>query len=515
MPGYLTPDFPPDNQQFVRRIVLPASNKWTAVFDGLLLDLTRPWNWQKQGEMTPDEVADWWSQRYAEFTSNFSEAPEYDTPENVDGEPVQPWYEQLEDWIIAGFLAITFTPLAALTYTTTVPKIRVALRTGNIGALFKVLINGVEVWTGDSYAPLTDFIEQVFDNPSPEVGATVHVIHNGVGAHPGLTTAKLEYVRGDAVAAMVATILRADPTGCGIQWSQDNGGTWETIDLATCITGLANDAITQAINDGRIAQPGGQPGGQTPPPATTCRTYHVELPANSQWHLPFGLGYGDTIQVQNLSGTWTDGTPQWYCTDGATFELGGCFAGGKSHDSLDPLNPGSYHMSLIMKAGATWYDMPLAPFTQNSGTTPLEVIFQANDGTLNDNTGSISFDVTVCSGAAYMTLSLLSGTTGPTLVSAGVVYEFQANYNAGAYCYGGFEMGQPANIEIVSGGTGSAYWSEGGNIQSGDIYYGGNPHAFGFGPWPTGVLEPKCSRLDLNGTPIPYTFRVRFTNIGA
>lgn len=402
MTGYLTPDNVPNDQWFVRHIVLPADPQWCSVFDGMLLDLTFPNNWQPQGALTPQYMADWFWDHYAQFTENHVEAPEYDTPENVDGAPVQPWYEALEDWIIAGFLAVTFTPQAALVYQTTVPKLRVAFRTGDIGALFRVLINGLEVWTGDSYSTITDFLERDFDLTGYASPVTVRIEHNGAGENVPTGRAKLEYVRGDAVASMVATILRADPSGCGIQWSTDNGGQWNTIDLSACIATLADGQINQAIQDGRIAVPGGQPSGTYPPIPGVCKSYHVSLNGNGRWVLPFGLYFNDSVLISNVSGAWSDGSPAWFCPDGSSFGLGICGPGGQSHESGDVLNPGAYHMALVMQAGETWYPAPVGTaFVQQSGATPLQVMFQANDGSLSDNTGTIEFDVVVCSTQEY------------------------------------------------------------------------------------------------------------------
>lgn len=398
---WLTPNAPQPHKQFTRRLVIPAASDFLGLVNGALFELCQQKNWQQDGDMTPQETADWFLAWWREYLNNENEPPNWDTAENVDGQPAQPWYEQLEDWIIQGFLAITFTPLAALVYQTTVPKIRVAIRTGNIGALFKVLINGIEVWTGDSYAPIIDLIDQTFDNPNPGSAATVQVIHYGNG--PNVSgESKLEFVRGEAVESMVATILRADPGGCGIQWSTDNGGQWETIDLVECIQTLAGGQIDQYILEGKIAVPGGQPGGMYPPIPGQCKTFHVVLGANSQWMLPFGLYYGDTVRVQNLTGAWSDGSPAWFCPDGTSFGLGVCGPGGQTHETGDVLNPGDYHMALVMQVGSTWYTAPVsAEFKQTSGITPLAVMFQANDGSLSDNTGTIEFDLLCCSETEY------------------------------------------------------------------------------------------------------------------
>lgn len=396
---FLTPDFPPEHRFYSRRLLIPATAEFLGLVNGALSELCQAHNWEKDGEMTEDEAAEFFLSMFQAYLKNQNEPPDWENPDELDGLPEQPWYDELADWIIAGFLAITFTPQAAVTYTATVPKLRIAFRTGNLGALFRVLINGVEVWTGDSYAPVTDLIEQVFDMSAETEPYTVRIEHNGVGDNINGTEAKLEVIRGKAVADMVATILRADPTGCGVQWSTDNGDTWDTVDLATCITGLANDAIIQAVNSGYLQRAGGQPGPSAPPEPETCKTYHVVLQANGQWLLPSGLLFGDTLIVENVSGGWTDGAGLWFCPDGGDYILGQCGAPG-SHEEGDVLNPGAYHMALVMQAGETWYAAPLTLFTQESGTTALPVVFQANDGSLSDNAGSIAFDVTVCTAAA-------------------------------------------------------------------------------------------------------------------
>ena len=407
---WLTPNAPAPHKFFTRRLLIPAASDFLGLVNGALFELCQVHNWQQDGDMTPQETADYFLELWRQYLQNDNEPPAWDTPENVDGQPEQPWYEQLEDWIIQGFLAVTFTPLAALVYQTTVPKLRVAIRTGNLGALFKVLINGVEVWTGDSYGPITDIIEQVFDLSAETEPATVQIVHMGQN-ETVVGDAKLEVVRGDAVAQMVQTILRGDPGGCGIQWSLDNGGSWNTIDLALCIATLADGQIDQAIRDGRLAVPTGQPGPQLPPAPGTCTTYHVKLDGNQQWRLPSGLGYGDTVQVLNMSGGWSDNGAAWWCPTGQVYLLGGCSDVGRRHDTGDVL-ASAWHMALVMQVDTTWYDTPTAAFQQLSGTDPLPVVFQANDGSLSDNTGSIEFDVEVCSNGWSHTFDFTTGMHG-------------------------------------------------------------------------------------------------------
>src|SRR5512147_1979570 len=324
MAHWLTPDTPPEDKFYFRTLRIPAASDFLGLVNGALIELALTHNYEVSGDMSAQDTADMFLTEMLTFWHNQNEPPDWEAPDDLDGEPEQPWYEDLADWIIAGFLAITFTPQAAIVYQSTVPRLRIAIRTGDLGALFRVLINGVEVWTGDSYGVNVDLIEQTFDMSAETEPYTVRIEHNGIGEGHGLSRAKLEVVRGKALAEMVATILRADPTGCGIQWSQDNGDTWETVDLADCITTLAEEAIAQAIEDGIIAQQGTQQGPQPALSPGQCQTFHVVLSANGQWICPVPVSEDDTINVANATGGWTDGTPAWYCPDGNSYGLGHC-----------------------------------------------------------------------------------------------------------------------------------------------------------------------------------------------
>lgn len=393
---WLTPNAPEPHKFFTRRLLIPAASDFLGLVNGALFELCQQHNWEQDGDMTPEETASFFMDLWRQYLENENEPPEWDTPENVDGEPAQPWYEQLEDWIIQGFLAVTFTPLAALVYSTTVPKIRVAIRTGNIGALFRVLINGVEVWTGDSYSPITDILEQVFDNPNPGSAATVRVIHNGNGGH-GADEVKLEYIRGEAVSDMIQTILRGDPGGCGIQWSLDNGGSWNTVDLSYCISTLARDQILQAIQDGIIATPQQQGPTNSPGPGS-CETFNVSLSANSAWVCPTPVNEGDTIDITDMVGSWNDGSGlgalgPWFCPDGGSYGLGVCGGGGDTSET-DPL-PTANHMSLVGHVGEEWFSAA-SQYAVPTGVENGQVILQANDATIADNLGAITCKVEIC-----------------------------------------------------------------------------------------------------------------------
>lgn len=403
---WLTPDTPPEHQTFTRRQDIPAALDFIGVMDGLYLELTKPDNWEQYGTMTPEETAQWFNDHYDAWTENQNDPPDADSADNLDGHTKYPWYEQLSDWIIEGFLAITFTTNAALVYQATVPKLRIAIRTGNIGALFRVLINGVEVWSGDSYSAITDVIDQFFDTSALTPPYTVRVEHLGAGPNiPGGTTPKLEYIREESVIEMVQTILRADPSGCGIQWSLDNGGTWETIDLATCITGLANDAIDQAIADGKIGAPGQGPIPGTPPAPNTCYIFNVEISANGTWACPIQVDTGDSVTIDTATGAWSDGNTfldRWFCPDGHIFFVNIC-GPTTLDDGTDPY-PTAHHMELIGHVSNVGYFRPLSGvYSVPNGTVGQQLTLGANDITPENNQGSIHVKVTVCKSACVNT----------------------------------------------------------------------------------------------------------------
>lgn len=399
---WLTPNAPPEHRQYVRRVVIPADIAFLAPVSGALVELTFPSAWEKDGELTPEETALIFSGIYQQFLPFENPPPEWETPDDLDGTPEQPWYDDLADWIIAGFLAITFTPQAAIVYQATVPRLRVAIRTGNLGALFRVLINGVEVWTGDSYGPITDLIEEVFDMSAETVPYTVRIEHNGIGEGHGLSEAKLEVVREGALAEMVQTILRADPEGCGIQWSLDDGGTWETIDLATCITGLAQDAIQDAIDNGVIDRPGGQPPPSEPPAPGQCASWHVTLVPGARWLLPSPVNYNDTVVITGAAGGWSIGELAWYCPDGSRYLVGACSEELKTHLESDLLNPDAYHMEPVALIGETYVNVTGAPHVVTETTTEADLFITANTGLTGVPSGEISFDVELCRDSGWV-----------------------------------------------------------------------------------------------------------------
>jgi hypothetical protein len=195
--------------------------------------------------------------------------------------------------------------------------------------------------------------------------------------------------------------LRACTLDCGIEYSTDGGDTWTCISLENCISDIFDGKLSDALQDGTVQGGTGQQGPQSPPAPGVCRTYHVRLNARDQWHCPSPVSTGDTIQISNAVGGWFDGSVFWRCPDGSSYALGGCDAGAKTHVSGDPLNPGAYHMALIGKIGATYFDPLNSVYTVPAGITSQDLFIQANDGSLSDNMGEVEFDIAVCTGVEW------------------------------------------------------------------------------------------------------------------
>lgn len=145
---------------------------------------------------------------------------------------------------------------------------------------------------------------------------------------------------------------------------------------------------------------GAQSGNGTlqPSPGGGCQIYHMTLNGREQAVLPTPVNTGDTVIISNLRGVWYDGTGLWYCGNGGLFFAGVC--GPTGNNGADPL-PGSSHMALLTKVGGVFHNISDgAIYTIPAAVSNLLLIFQANDSTLTDDGGDISFDVTVCNNQA-------------------------------------------------------------------------------------------------------------------
>jgi len=147
---------------------------------------------------------------------------------------------------------------------------------------------------------------------------------------------------------------------------------------------------------GQIPGSSEQPPPSDPPAAGDCQTFLVTLNGSSRWLCPFPVSEGNTILIEDASGGWSDGTINWFCPNGGFYTLGLC-GSPSAPVGTDPL-PSVAHMRLVGAYGSTptYFDASAGLFTIPSGESGDQLILQANDDSLSDNTGSISFKVTIC-----------------------------------------------------------------------------------------------------------------------
>lgn len=194
--------------------------------------------------------------------------------------------------------------------------------------------------------------------------------------------------------------IRLKPTNfCMLQLSVDGGATWSDVaDLSACAEAAVVAGIDDAILGGRIA-----PGGQLPPSPSPdpggCTSYDIQLDGAQLWLCPVTVSDGDSVQIENSRGGWTDQNiigSGWSCPEGTLYALGMCGAANGT-SGTDPI-PTISHMRLIAGYGATpsYVDAFDTTITIPGGTGDTDFWLQANDGVLSDNAGSISAKVTVC-----------------------------------------------------------------------------------------------------------------------
>jgi hypothetical protein len=161
----------------------------------------------------------------------------------------------------------------------------------------------------------------------------------------------------------------------------------------------------------------GQPGeGAHQPGSGQSECYSGRLLGTGQWYLPTLVSAGDTIEITDPSGAWHDGAfSAWRCPDGNIFFAGGCIAS-TATDGGDPL-PSQPHMSLIAEIAGTFYPVLTGGvFTVPGGVSGEPVTLQANDGTLTDNAGEISFKACVTNNQAGTFRHVFNLATTPGII---------------------------------------------------------------------------------------------------
>lgn len=233
--GFPTPSDIPEELDCYN-LPVPASSEWAGLVSGAIAALTDERNWyQTVGGILPADAAAA-ARGLLEAQTDCpvqqdSEAPFWDSANGdnaSDDEPVisQPWYDTLGDWIITAFVAVAFTPGAAVTYITTVPKLRFYFRTRNYGAILQVLADGVPVANIDTYSAADGLVSLDVVNP----GTTFRIEHTGThnaAATPLIAGYGIEIVRKRLWAAEISPDdLRVNLANGNIESTSDGGATW-------------------------------------------------------------------------------------------------------------------------------------------------------------------------------------------------------------------------------------------------------------------------------------------------
>jgi len=200
------------------------------------------------------------------------------------------------------------------------------------------------------------------------------------------------------------TLVSGSDDGCGFKVSYDNGDTWVQFGMVGCITDLVGSGIETAILNGVIAQPGEVPTDTTPPAVESCKTYHATLSAASTWLLPVKLSVGDTIEVTNARGAWSDMKTDvefpfdWNCANGGVYLLGSCLPPQVPKES-DPFQDAN-HMELVLQF-ADDHALPMRGLiTIPGGVFGIDGMFVPNYDRTPLGSGTVEFDVEVCKSAA-------------------------------------------------------------------------------------------------------------------
>lgn len=247
--GFPTPVLIPEDTA-CRTLQIPADGAWQAVVMGALTTLTLPENWQQfEGGITPDEAADRALQIVWDAYENLqcagtTIAPYWDDADggDADGDDEEfPWYEELADWAVTAFLAVSFTPAAAIEFVTIARKIRLAFRTRNYGAIFNIFVDGDLVGTGDTYSASPGMLEVDLDLEALAGAAPDHTFriehtgtHNAAAVALGDEGYGLEVIRKRLVEEEVSGITDIRQVAASGQLQMQRGGlpTWENVPTA-------------------------------------------------------------------------------------------------------------------------------------------------------------------------------------------------------------------------------------------------------------------------------------------
>lgn len=270
--AWLTPDEVIDDTEMCRRLLIPLS--LVPAVTGALHELTLEYNWEAYGTMTPQRAAEIMRDMLSGYLVSdclTDDAPYWDDPEaeDIDADEAAPiggfpWYENLGDFIVGAFLAVAFSPDAAIEVITGARKLRLAFRSRDYGAIVRTLINGVSQGTTDTYSPMPGIVyKDIILPPETSSPVTLRIEHTGTHNDSAVPTAQgyaMEVIR-KRLSDDDMGIQDLQVVGGQLQVKRAAGGAWENVtdgdfvrrdgSLATDITGTF---VARPLTDSRAGQ---------------------------------------------------------------------------------------------------------------------------------------------------------------------------------------------------------------------------------------------------------------------
>jgi len=162
-PLFPTPDDIPLDSTDVT-ISLPFAPSWIGLWIGALLILCDPENFQEfDGGISRETAAEIFQDALfdalltpIELAEPYWDDPEGDDAASGDDNPEYPFYENVANFVIAGFVLYAAGPGAALQYWTVSEQFRLAFRKHDVGGIIKIFMDALEIGQVDTYSATPD-----------------------------------------------------------------------------------------------------------------------------------------------------------------------------------------------------------------------------------------------------------------------------------------------------------------------------------------------------------------------
>jgi len=190
LPSFPVPVEPPLTDGDEAALCIPEN--WIPYVRGALQQLIQPTTWagtEEEIKAAQETAATIIAMMEEGACATEAEAPTPywdDTTDLEDQEPAdeQQWYgifdgtfqETLENFVIAGFIAYSGQIGAAITFLTLAPRFRLAWKTGDLGGIIRVIIDGADNGTVDTFSETEGVIEQDYVGDPAETEHTILMV---------------------------------------------------------------------------------------------------------------------------------------------------------------------------------------------------------------------------------------------------------------------------------------------------------------------------------------------------